>query len=357
MTLHSLPPTQPNQPKTTTETIYMSKILNFLVVLYIKGGVLPWFLAIAVLGFGLSSEYFLSQTNLMGIAMHATYLILVAMAQMLVMLTAGLDLSVGVMIAMTSVTSSLTMGAMWSGHGSGWEAVLIGSVVGLCSCAGIGLVNGIGVAWFRVPPFIMTFGMSSVVLGLALSLTSGIPIYGMPPSFANIFGYGTWFDIPVPILVTLPCIGLMYIFLNWTRIGRYIYAIGGNLRAAQLSGINTKFCLIIAYTVASLFTGIAALLITARLETGESNLGASYPLLSIAACAIGGVSLQGGVGKLSNVVLGAAFLILIQNGMNLMRINSYYQMVVIGALLITAIIAEYLRQRLLKTYVTVAKSK
>ena len=329
---------------------YLSQAVNFVTFLYIKGGVLPWFLVLAVLGFSLSSEYFLTQTNLSGISMHATYLVLVAMAQMLVMLTAGLDLSVGVMIAMTSVVSSLTMGAMWSGYGSGWESILIGCVAGLCACAGIGLVNGIGVAWFRVPAFIMTLGMSSVVLGLALSLTGGIPIYGMPPNFTDIFGYGVWKGFPVPILVTIPCIGLMYLFLNGTRVGRYLYAIGGNLRAAQLSGINTKMCLIIAYTAAAFFTGIAALLITARLDTGESNLGVSYPLLSIAACAIGGVSLQGGVGKLHNVVLGAVFIILIQNGMNLMRINSYYQMVAIGSLLIISIMAENFRQQLMLTY-------
>ncbi|MGY8907645.1 ABC transporter permease [Candidatus Njordibacter sp. Uisw_039] len=341
--------TRLNQKPADWQT-YTSQATNFIIFLYIRGGVLPWFLVLAVLGFSFSSEYFLTQANLRGISMHSTYLILVAMAQMLVMLTAGLDLSVGVMIAMTSVASSLTMGAMWSGHGSGWESILIGCVVGLGACASIGLVNSIGVAWFRVPAFIMTLGMSSIVLGLALSLTGGIPIYGMPPSFTDIFGYGVWAGIPVPILVTLPCISLMYIFLNWTRVGRYIYAIGGNLRAAQLSGINTKLCLVIAYTTAALFTGIAALLITARLETGESNLGVSYPLLSIAACAIGGVSLHGGIGKLHNVVLGAIFIILIQNGMNLMRINSYYQMVAIGSLLIISIMAENFRQRLVLTY-------
>jgi ribose transport system permease protein len=339
--------TRLNQKPADWQT-YTSQATNFIIFLYIRGGVLPWFLVLAVLGFSFSSEYFLTQANLRGISMHSTYLILVAMAQMLVMLTAGLDLSVGVMIAMTSVASSLTMGAMWSGHGSGWESILIGCVVGLGACASIGLVNSIGVAWFRVPAFIMTLGMSSIVLGLALSLTGGIPIYGMPPSFTDIFGYGVWAGIPVPILVTLPCISLMYIFLNWTRVGRYIYAIGGNLRAAQLSGINTKLCLVIAYTTAALFTGIAALLITARLETGESNLGVSYPLLSIAA--IGGVSLHGGIGKLHNVVLGAIFIILIQNGMNLMRINSYYQMVAIGSLLIISIMAENFRQRLVLTY-------
>lgn len=317
--------------------------------LFIKGGVLPWFLGIAILCFSLSSENFLTETNLFGISRQSTYLILVAMAQMIVMLTAGLDLSVGVMLAMTSVVSSMTMVSLWSGYGSSWESILIGCMAGLGASLSIGLVNGIGVAIFRVPPFVMTLGMSSIIFGLALTITGGTPIYGIPLSFANFFGYGEIAGIPVPVCITALCILVLYVVINWTTMGRYLYAIGSNLRAAGLSGINTRLYLILAYLISSLITGIAALLLTARLESGEPNIGSSYPLLSIAACAIGGVSLLGGVGKISNVVLGAIFIILIQNGMNLLRINSYLQMVVIGALLIVAIIAENFRQQLILT--------
>jgi len=134
-----------------------------------------------------------------------------------------------------------------------------------------------------------------------------------------------------------------------TKMGRYFYAIGGNVRAAELSGINIRVYIVGAYVFSAIITSIAALLITARLETGEPNVGANFPLLSIAACAIGGVSLLGGVGRVQNVVLGAFFIILIQNGMNLMRVGSYLQMVVIGGLLIVAISAEYFRQQMLLT--------
>jgi ribose transport system permease protein len=269
------------------------------------------------------------------------------MAQMIVMLTAGLDFSVGVILAMTSVVASMTMVALWSGYGNGWEAIAIGCLTGLFVAACIGLVNGIGVAFFRVPPFIMTLGMSSIIFGLALTITGGIPIYGAPESFTNIFGYGTFLGVSITIWITLLCISFIFIFINFTKVGRYFYAIGGNLRAAELSGINTRVYIVGAYVLSALITGIAALLITARLETGEPNIGANYPLLSIAACAIGGVSLLGGVGRVQNVVLGAFFIILIQNGMNLMRVGSYLQMVVIGALLIVAIGAEYFRQQML----------
>ena len=328
---------------------YFSILKKFLSSSFIKAGVLPWFLGVALITFSFASDNFLTTQNILGVARHSSDLILVAMAQMVVMLTAGLDFSVGVILAMTSVVASMTMVALWSGYGSGWEAIFIGCLAGLLVGAFIGLVNGLGVAFLRVPPFIMTLGMSSIIFGLALTITGGIPIYGMPESFTNIFGYGTFLGISLTIWITLFFIILVYIFINMTKMGRYFYAIGGNIRAAELSGINVRIYIVSAYVFSAVITSFAALLITARLETGEPNIGASYPLLSIAACAIGGVSLLGGVGRVQNVVLGAFFIILIQNGMNLMRVGSYLQMVVIGVLLIVAISAEYFRQQMLLT--------
>ena len=328
---------------------YFSILKKFLSYSFIKAGVLPWFLGVALITFSFASDNFLTTQNILGVARHSSDLILVAMAQMVVMLTAGLDFSVGVILAMTSVVASMTMVALWSGYGSGWEAIFIGCLAGLLVGALIGLVNGLGVAFLRVPPFIMTLGMSSIIFGLALTITGGIPIYGMPESFTNIFGYGTFLGISLTIWITLFFIILVYIFINMTKMGRYFYAIGGNIRAAELSGINVRIYIVSAYVFSAVITSFAALLITARLETGEPNIGASYPLLSIAACAIGGVSLLGGVGRVQNVVLGAFFIILIQNGMNLMRVGSYLQMVVIGVLLIVAISAEYFRQQMLST--------
>ena len=324
-----------------------AKMKQLIASVFINWGVLPWFLSISVICFALMNENFLTQRNLFGISRQSTYLILVAMAQMVVMLTAGLDLSVGVILAMTSVVSSMTMVSLWSGYGSGWESIFIGCIAGLGASVSIGAINGLGVAFFRVPPFVMTLAMSSIVFGLALTITGGTPIYGAPETFANVFGYGEWAGIPIPVWITGLCVILMYVFVNWTPMGRYLYAIGGNIRAASLSGIDTRFYLFCAYVLSSFITGIAALLLTARLESGESNIGSNYPLLSIAACAIGGVSLFGGVGRLSNVVLGAIFIILVQNGMNLLRINSYLQMVVIGVLLVVAIIADNFRQQML----------
>jgi ribose transport system permease protein len=331
------------------EESLLSKIEQRAAVIFVKGGVLPWFLVVAVLIFWLSTDNFLSGRNIMNMLRQATYLTMVAMAQMVVLLTAGLDLSVGVMFAITSVISSMVMVGFWSGEGAGWGAIAIGCAAGMGAGTMVGVFNGIGVAIFRVPPFMMTLAMASIVFGIALTITGGTPIYGMPSDFASIFGYGKFITVPVPIWLTIGFIILMYVFINWSRMGRYLYALGGNLKASELSGINTRLYLFLAYVVCAAITTFAALMLTARLESGESNIGANYPLLSISACVIGGVSLFGGTGRLPNVVLGAIFIILVQNGMNLLRINSYLQLVVIGVLLILAVIGDNYRQKVMLT--------
>jgi ribose transport system permease protein len=193
----------------------------------------------------------------------------------------------------------------------------------------------------------MTLGLASVGFGIALYLTGGVPVYGIPSVFGAVFGFGRLFGVPAPIYITAVFVAIMYVVLNWTRFGRYLYAVGGNLKASRLSGINTRMTLFLAYVLCAALTSIAGLMLTARLETGEANIGSAMPLESIAACVIGGVSLRGGVGRLSSVVLGAIFIGLVQNGMNLARIDSYLQTVVIGVLMILAVVADQFRLKLI----------
>ncbi len=317
---------------------------------FVRLGVLPFLLLIAVAIFALLSENYLTWRNLVGVARQSTYLTMVAMGQMLALLTGGFDLSVGTMLAVTSVVGAL---AMTSVAAAAPDAVALaigaGILAGFGAGLSIGIANGIGVAVFGVSPFMMTLGMASVGFGIALYLTGGVPVYGMPAEFGETFGFGSWFAIPVPIYVTIALMAILYVLLNWTRTGRYLYAIGGNIKASALSGINTRFNLFMAYVLCAALTAIAGIMLTARLETGEANIGASMPLESIAACVIGGVSLRGGTGRVGNVVLGAIFIGLVQNGMNLARIESYLQIVVIGVLLIVAVVADQLRQRLIAT--------
>jgi ribose transport system permease protein len=314
----------------------------------VRLGVLPLLLATAVIVFSLLSPNFLTGQNLLNVARQSTFLAMVAMGQMLALLTGGFDLSVGKTLAITSVVGALVMATAKSSFPEAvGVAVALGMLAGIAAGTLVGVVNGIGVALFDVSPFMMTLGTASISFGIALTLTSGVPVYGMPDAFGNVFGFGQFLGIPTPVYVTAMLYVVLYLVLNWTPMGRYFYAIGGNYKASLLSGINTRFHLFMAYVLCGLMAAIAGMILTARLETGEANIGASMPLDSIAACVIGGVSLRGGVGRLGSVVLGAVFIGLIQNGMDLARIASYLQEVVIGVLLILAVIADQVRYRLL----------
>ena len=316
--------------------------------LFVRLGVLPFLLLIAVVIFALLSSRFLAWGNLVNVVRQSTYLTMVAMGQMLALLTGGFDLSVGTIIAVTSVIGAMAMSAMYAAYP---DAVVLSIAVGMLAGVGagvsIGIVNGVGVAAFGVSPFMMTLGMASVGFGIALYLTGGVPVYGMPQAFGKVLGFGQWLGIPAPVFVAAALILLLYLLLNWTRLGRYLYAVGGNLKASTLSGINTRLALFMAYVLCGGMTAISGIMLTARLATGEANIGASMPLESIAACVIGGVSLRGGTGRLGNVVLGAIFIGLVQNGMNLARIESYLQIVVVGVLLILAVVADQIRQRMM----------
>ena len=322
--------------------------LLWLAHVFVRLGVLPFLLLIAVVVFALMSSRFLAWGNLVNVVRQSTYLTMVAMGQMLALLTGGFDLSVGTTLAITSVVGAMAMTAMGAAHPDAVAlAVALGMLAGVGAGVAIGIVNGIGVAVFGVSPFMMTLGMASIGFGIALFLTGGVPVYGMPAEFGKILGFGQWLGIPAPIFVTVALIVFLYVLLNWTRMGRYLYAIGGNLKASALSGINTRFSLFMAYVLCGAMTAISGIMLTARLDTGEANIGASMPLESIAACVIGGVSLRGGTGRLGNVVLGAIFIGLVQNGMNLARIESYLQIVVVGVLLIFAVVADQIRQRIM----------
>jgi ribose transport system permease protein len=321
---------------------------GWLKLAFVRLGVLPFLLIIAIVVFTLMSGNFLTVNNLMNVARQSTYLTMVAMGQMLALLTGGFDLSVGTILAVTSVVGAMAMSSVFAAYPDlVWLAILAGLLGGFGAGLSIGIVNGTGVALFNVSPFMMTLGLASVGFGIALYLTGGVPVYGIPDTFGAVFGFGRLFGMPAPVYITAVFVAIMYVVLNWTPFGRFLYAVGGNIKASRLSGINTRKTLFLAYVLCAALTSIAGLMLTARLETGEANIGSSMPLESIAACVIGGVSLRGGVGRLSSVVLGAIFIGLVQNGMNLARIDSYLQTVVIGVLLILAVVADQFRLKLI----------
>jgi ribose transport system permease protein len=264
------------------------------------------------------------------------------------LLTGGFDLAVGTTIALTSVIAAMIMISVMAAIPDSVGLIIAAGCLGAMAVALlIGLINGTGVAVFGVSPFIMTLGVQSVCAGVALFLTGGVPVTGFPHAFGDTFAFGRIFGVPVTVAVAIIAIAVVAIFLYGTRFGRHLYAVGGNVMAAKLSGINTTATLLIAYAASALLASIDGLLLTARVESGEANLGGTIALQSIAACVIGGVSLRGGIGRVEGVVLGAFFIVLIQNGMDLMQIGSYMQMVLLGVLLIMAVIVDQIRYRLL----------
>lgn len=311
---------------------------------FVKMGVLPFLLIFAFLIFSLMSRQFYTLENLTNVVRQSVFLVIVSLGQMMVLLTGGFDLSVGVIIALTSVVTATAMAAAAVAMPSLIPvAIVLGCLAGVLAGTVVGIVNGTGVAIFGVSPFIMTLGISSVGFGIALFMTGGTPVYGMPSAFGDSVGFGALLSIPAPIWVALALVGAVYLVVNWTRYGRALYALGGNARAALLSGINTTRTQFLVYLLSALLASIAGILLTARLDSGEANIGSAMPLESIAACVIAGVSLRGGIGKVENVVLGALFINMVQNGMNLGQIQSYLQTVVIGIILIAAVIADQVR--------------
>lgn len=315
---------------------------------FARVGVLPFMLVIAIVVFSLSSDQFLSPQNLMNLLRQSVYLILVSLGQMLALVTGGFDLSVGTIMALTSVVSASVMHSMNATMpDTAWLVIACGCIAGIAAGMSVGLINGIGVALVGVSPFIVTMGVQSIGFGLALYLTGGVPVSGLPPSFSDWFGFGSVLGVPVPIAITAISVGAIGLLMSCTPTGTHLLAVGGNAKAAALSGINTRWVLMAAYLLCAALASVSGLLLTARVETGEANLGGTIALESIAACVIAGVSLRGGVGRVSNVVMGAIFIGLVQNGMNLTNIGSYLQMVVLGSLLITAVVADQIRHRLI----------
>lgn len=313
---------------------------------FVKMGVLPFLLIVAFVVFTAMSRNFLTVSNLTNVVRQSVFLVIVSLGQMMVLLTGGFDLSVGTIIALTSVVTAIAMAAAAAiMPGMIPLAIALGCLAGVLAGVLVGIINGTGVAIFGVSPFIMTLGVSSIGFGIALFMTGGTPVYGMPQSFGDVVGFGSLMWVPAPIWAAILLVGLTYLLVNWTRFGRAMYAVGGNSRAALLSGINTTHTHLRVYVLSALLASIAGVLLTARLDSGEANIGSSMPLESIAACVIAGVSLRGGLGKVENVVLGALFINIVQNGMNLGHIQSYLQTVVIGLILILAVIADQLRLR------------
>lgn len=260
---------------------------------------------------------------------------IIAVGMTFVIVTGGIDLTVGSMIAVASVTC----GAVLTANPNN----VVGAIVlSLVVCGLIGLFNGFFIAKFDMFPFVVTLASQMIARGLAYIISNGKSFVLMSPSFTLIGQGKLWDQIPVLILVFLVVTIIMGIALAKTKFGRYIYAIGGNVKAANASGVNVVSTKLITYTLMGVCVGIAGIILTSRVNAGQPSIGLGYETDAIAACVIGGTSLLGGVGTIPGTAVGIVMIGIINNGMNLLGISSYYQQVVKGFIIIGAVLLDML---------------
>lgn len=284
----------------------------------------------------LSSDVFLTTNNLLNVLRQASLLFLLASGLTLVILTAGLDLSVGANIGMSACIAASVIKLT----GSAVLGALTGVGIGLT----IGLVNGVLVALMRMPPFIATYGMLWVVHGVTYWFMAGTTIYGFPPAFRAL-GSGHFLGVPIPVYLMFVFLALGTFFAQRTTYGQEIYAIGANREAARLSGVPIAKRLILVYAVSGAMAGLASLVFLARMNSAEGDIGEAFTLPAIAAALIGGTSLFGGVGTVLGTLVGALILTLVLNGMNLLTIDASWQPLVTGVIVLLAVFFDTLTRK------------
>lgn len=302
-------------------------------------------LALFVMGFSIASPRFLSLANLRNIASFLTEPLLLAVGQTFVIISGGIDLSVGAILALAGIVGSMTMKIVMATTGLQGLSIALGMAAGLLVGLACGAANGMLIAKLRVPPFVVTLGMLGIARGFAYLLTSGTSVTGLPRALGPLgnqvyFGY-----VPLPFLVAVVLTLAAAFVLRSTRLGRHTYAIGGNPRAALRAGIPTQATLVSVYSVSGVFAGAAGVLLLARFATGSPIAGQQSELDAIAAAVIGGASLFGGIGTIFGSVVGASLVSVLLVGLVISNVPPYWQLVATGAILIIAVFIDQVRHR------------
>jgi ribose transport system permease protein len=284
---------------------------------------------------------FLSAGNLAGVARQTAVITIIAMGMTVVMVSGGIDLSVGSVMALAGVAGALLMAASAPPY--------VGVSGALAAGAACGLANGAAVAALRIPPFIVTLGAMGIYRGVALLATDGKAVVGLPQGFGwlaegNLFGV-----IPVPLIIVVLVALLTHFLLAGTRAGRYCYAVGSNVEAARYAGVRVSRYQIMFYVFLGALAGLAGAVESARLVTGQPTAGEGYELRVIAAVVIGGGSLSGGQGSVVGTVVGSLIMGVLSNGANLLGISSFTQQIVIGAVIVLAVTFDEFQRRRFET--------
>lgn len=288
-------------------------------------------LAVIFIALSVISSDFLTVSNMFNVLRQISINALIAFGMTFVILTGGIDLSVGAILALASaVTAGLMKGGMDTSL-----AVLIGLLMGTI----LGAVNGLLIWKGKVAPFIATLATMTVFRGLTLVYTEGKPITGLSEDFAMI-GKGFFLEIPMPIIWMILSFAILYIILKHTTFGRHVYALGSNEEATRLSGINTGKVKVLVYSISGLLAAVSGIILTSRLNSAQPTAGASYELDAIAAVVLGGTSLAGGKGWIVGTLIGAMIIGVLDNGLNLLNVSSFYQLVVKGGVILLAVLLD-----------------
>ena len=284
----------------------------------------------------IATPNFLTEKNIMNVARQFSVTAIIAVGMTYVIVTAGIDLSVGSIVAFSGCMTALALVNGWS--------IPVSILVGVGLGTLVGFVNGLLIVKVNLAPFIATLGTMGIARGLVLAFTKGYPIQPFPEEF-EIIGRGFIGPIPIPVLVMLVIVICGHLLLSRTTLGRYIYYVGSNPTAARLSGLKVGRILIFAYTAAGFLAGLASVVLISRLTSAQSNMGSGMELDVIAAVVIGGTSLSGGEGSVIGSLIGAALMGVISNALILLGINVYWQSVVIGLVIVLAVAIDALRQK------------
>ncbi|PVD50757.1 ribose ABC transporter permease [Terrimonas sp.] len=296
-----------------------------------KYGILIALLVICII-LSIATPYFFTAQNLIIVLRQVSINGILAIGVTFVIIAGGIDLSLGSVVALTGVIAA-------SFAHPGMYPVIVPVMLALLSGALIGAINGLTITLGKVAPFIVTLGMMTIARGLALVLSNGRPVTNLSPSF-NFIGGGDVLYIPVPILLFVLVILISSVILKYTRIGRYIYAVGGNENAAKASGIRVGRVKLFAYIMCSGLAALAGIVLASRITTGQPNAGIAYELDAIAAVVIGGTSLLGGRGSIAGTVIGVLIIGVINNGLDLLNVSSYYQQIIKGIIIVGAVLLD-----------------
>ncbi len=296
-------------------------------------------LALMVLALSLLSDRFLTVDNGWNILRQISVNLCLSIGMTLVILSGGIDLSVGAILALSGALAAglLKIGIEIPGTDILLQVTPSGAIlIGLAAGAAAGWINGFAITRFKLPPFVATLGMFSIARGLTMLWTGGFPITGLGDAFGRL-GTGVFLGMPTPVWIMLALTGVFIVVTKRTRFGRHLYAVGGNVRAARLTGLNVSRITIAVYSLAGALAGVAGLIVTARLDSAQPNAGLGYELDSIAAVVIGGTSLSGGRGSVAGTVLGCLIIGVLNNGLFLLNVSPFWQQVIKGVVILLAV--------------------